>query len=648
MKPTTSGSDRLPIHQQQRDTTHTSPSQTTNATGTYHTKPSDQTTNHTIQLSPQHTNRQHQVDHHNPARSGLNSSTSSTKTTGTNPIQITLSHANSNENIHVGDPMQQDKPPNTIRLYFQNINGINKNNWSDWTEAARNIKQANIDIFGCPETNIWWTEEKRKYAQYIIQTHLKQANMSVAGSSEGSITNYQPGGVTNCIAGKYTGRIIEHIHDESGLGRWAGHVLLGTNNKNIVILTAYRPTKSDGFNTTYQQQWRILRTQHHPNPDPREQMMTDLQKTIELWVSKQSEVILMWDANERMDHHTSKLIRFMTKTSLAPCHINLPRATYARGSSCIDFIMATPGAREAITAAGYTSFYHGIWHSDHRGVFIDFSSSLLFHGTTPDIAHRPGRQVKSQNKKQVFRFIKALEKAGRLPQLLSDIEQLSSQPSWNTDDHKALEEIDIQFTKYLLQAEAECSLPHQADWHPQLHHSYLILRYWKIKLAGKMNHIHIDKQLHTTAEKLRQLNIDPNQNNANRSILSQLKIAKKNLQIQRSTAIDKRQQHLSFRQEVLVLEGKKDRKAAVATIQRAERRARCFRKFHTYTRQPRSPHGLAYVIKTNAKGEQNRIQQPDELQETLFERNRLHFAQADGTPFTRHPLSTTLTFSGIS
>jgi hypothetical protein len=77
------------------------------------------------------------------------------------------------------------------------------------------------------------------------------------------------------------------------------------------------------------------------------------------------------------------------------------------------------------------------------------------------------------------------------------------------------------------------------------------------KIGGKMNNIPIDNQLHSTAEKLRKLNIDPNQNNANRSILSQMKLAKKNLQLQRSESTERRKQHLSFRQEVLVLEGKR-------------------------------------------------------------------------------------------
>jgi hypothetical protein len=47
-------------------------------------------------------------------------------------------------------------------------------------------------------------------------------------------------------------------------------------------------------------------------------------------------------------------------------------------------------------------------------------------------------------------------------------------------------------------------------------------------------------------------------------------------------------------------------------------------------------------------GQHIRIQKEDELIQKLHQRNRVHFAQAHGTPFTIPPLSTKLTFSGVS
>jgi hypothetical protein len=98
----------------------------------------------------------------------------------------------------------------------------------------------------------------------------------------------------------------------------------------------------------------------------------------------------------------------------------------------------------------------------------------------------------------------------------------------------------------------------------------------------------------------------------------------------------------------MVLEGEKTKAQAIATISRSEHRARCFRKFHLFTKPPRTHGGLAYVIQTNEAGAERRIQHPCELETTLLHRNRLHFAQAQGTPFTTPPLCNSLTFSGVS
>jgi hypothetical protein len=78
------------------------------------------------------------------------------------------------------------------------------------------------------------------------------------------------------------------------------------------------------------------------NPEPRQQMIIDLQNSIQQLTAKNYEIILMWDANERIDHPKSKINQFMANTNLAPLHHTLPQASYVRGTTCIDYIMATP------------------------------------------------------------------------------------------------------------------------------------------------------------------------------------------------------------------------------------------------------------------------------------------------------------------
>jgi hypothetical protein len=111
----------------------------------------------------------------------------------------------------------------------------------------------------------------------------------------------------------------------------------------------------------------------------------------------------------------------MANTNLAPVHNTFTTATYTRGSTCIDFIMGTPGIREAKISAGYMPFFEGIWPSDRRGLFNDLSISSLFHGAPFTIYNFPTRQVSSNNRTQVLRFTQALQHSNKLPNILQEL-----------------------------------------------------------------------------------------------------------------------------------------------------------------------------------------------------------------------------------
>jgi hypothetical protein len=416
-----------------------------------------------------------------------------------NTIQTKI--ASTDSNMPADDCLTAHKSTNSVRLYFQNINGVNKNNWTDWEHAAIQLQCQAIDIFGCAETNYAWTEASRKLAQHKICKTKQQAQLSVASSNDTGTSNYQPGGVASCITGKLTGRIIEQINDTSGLGRWAGHILIGKHNKHIAVITAYRPTKSTGHNTNYQQQWRILRNRDNNDPEPRSKMLKDLTETIRHWTAQQMEVILIWDANESIQHHRSQLHQFMAQTNLMPAHTASPTASYNRGSLCIDFIMTTPNTHDAIIAAGYLPLYGSIWESDHRGIFIDISIDTLFHGQTPNIHANPKRILPSNNHSQVFRFIKALDNYSQLRTTLDSIQTLNKINTWDSEQHESLERLDIELTDSLLKAESKCAMPHQADWHPALHRCYLLYRF--------SNNKNVTLQLSSIADKLQSINTNP-------------------------------------------------------------------------------------------------------------------------------------------
>jgi hypothetical protein len=260
------------------------------------------------------------------------------------------------------------------------------------------------------------------------------------------------------------------------------------------------------------------------------------------------------------------------------------------------------------------------------------------------------RNLSSKHKKQVDKFIQALDKGKQIPILLQRIKELQNNENWTQSEHDKLETIDKEFTAVLLKAEQKCAKPHNAPWHPALHQSYLIFTYWRIVTSGKANRKSTKFQLRQILKQLQEAPTPANdiyQDEKQRSPFHQLKMAKAKLKEQRREARQKRNEFLTFQQEIKVLEGKKVLADAIATIQRAETRAKKFKKYHVYTKPPKSANGLLYILKEE-QDSIKRIQDRDELENELFHRNRTHFAQAQNTPFVQEPLTNYLGYSGTT
>jgi hypothetical protein len=174
-----------------------------------------------------------------------------------------------------------------------------------------------VDIIGLAETNIAWNDKHKRDANSQTIKHYKKSHIIQTSSSiETSYSSYQPGGAATITTGNYTGRIESAINDPSGLGRWSGFKLRCTNHKFLYIITAYCPhiDYKHGSDTCYQQQWRILRNQSNVNPEPRCQMLYDLKILIFKIHEAQGNIILQWDANNKLE--SNELQEFFAEINL--------------------------------------------------------------------------------------------------------------------------------------------------------------------------------------------------------------------------------------------------------------------------------------------------------------------------------------------
>lgn len=484
---------------------------------------------------------------------------------------------NLKENIPFGDNMQI-KDKQTTRFYFQNIRGARKlGTWNDWNVSMEYLNRHEVDIIGFAETNINWQENHLNSAQYNTLCHYNKSNISTSSSLDIPASYHQPGGTSTIITNNHVGRIVSSISDDTGLGRWSGFKLRKKDNKHVYIITAYCPhiDYKYGYDTCYQQQWRLLRNLDHTKPEPRKQMLYDLKNLILAIVDKHDDVILQWDANNNLE--SNELHEFMSEIHL---YNIMPEnhdefSTCLRGSRIIDHIWATESIARNVSKSGFTAFHENAWFTDHRALIFDINTKALFDS---DLALLPTiipRLLQANNLKKVNAFLNSLEKLLPIDDLLIQCQELISTTEWTSTQTILFEAIDTQLTTAMLKAEQVLKSNNNLPWSPELHQAYLIYTYWRKYMSGKRNRINIDAQLLDLSTKLGD---EIYFGVRFRHPCQQLRKALRAYQKCQVQATSLRETHLQLRQEILSESKQFDRAKAVLQLKNKERTNRMFKK----------------------------------------------------------------------
>jgi hypothetical protein len=170
-----------------------------------------------------------------------------------------------------------------------------------------NMINLGVDIQGLSETNRPWSQMNKWKYNFMMEQVFQQARTVYASSPTDRTTNYQPGGNLLSITRDNVGRIQQTGHNP--MGRFAWTTMRGKRDEGLLVIVAYRVCQDHnskaGALTAYQQQCTELRKQGQKRPNPRQQILTDLEKLI---VTKRQEgfrPIIMMDANGDMHHPTT-------------------------------------------------------------------------------------------------------------------------------------------------------------------------------------------------------------------------------------------------------------------------------------------------------------------------------------------------------
>ena len=327
-----------------------------------------------------------------------------------------------------------------------------------------------------------------------------------------------------------------------------------------------------------------------------------------------------------------------------------PPATYARGSKRLDYVLASKSVCDALLASGYDAFNSRI-ASDHRGYYMDFKTDILFGSNTQQLATKTNWILSSVNHTQVTAYIRRKYEILESCNAFDRARRLLEPGTRNTYS----ERLDKDVTAASLAAEK--SLPRYGDpaWSVELVEARLRVTILT-KLLSHLNTQHSTDCVAMLQEWQTTLQMETLP--VTRAECSKLlREAKANVKAIAADSLLRRDEELA--RKLITLEQSEstvDRESAkhLRRLRKAEDIKQLFKKLK-YVRTKSERRGVTRLeiprdptVDPKQCQDWKQVDVPTDILDLLQTRNRLHFGQAHGTPFTIPPLSTALGFDGDS
>ena len=279
------------------------------------------------------------------------------------------------------------------------------------------------------------------------------------------------------------GRIRRSIDDKYGC--WCGFILLGKDNRKIVVLTAYNvPQETPADNDTiHAQQISLYLLDGEVDPNPRKIFIRDLLKVIKAATRENQDIILMGDFNESIREDPKMMARVIAAGRLIDIdahkhghgkHI----ASYIQGKQSVDYCFVSPWIINHVIRCGFEAFYSRL-QCDHRGCFVDLSMQGLFDRQLPPIVNPTERCIRSSHPRLVRKYIDKLSAYFEDHGILK-----KAREAQNYYKYKEVEKLDELITAGMLHAERECRNDLQLLWSKEIHECMTQVHILRIHLSS--------------------------------------------------------------------------------------------------------------------------------------------------------------------
>ena len=563
-----------------------------------------------------------------------------------------LSTTNLSDNHPWGDVLDLSKPPSVFRLYCQNVNGIKLDDGGgDLHSIGTILKELGCDLVGLCEIKLDVSKyQVRKIVSKSLRTTFSNSRHAACTSTIPFEGFYKPGGTMTLCVNHSTNRYLDKFEDP--LGRWSTISLNGKHGRIVHFITVYQVVNKEtkGPFTAYQQQLTALKLANR-DLQPRPAFILDLDKYLTSITTPNSQFVVMGDFNEVVGVNSSGFAKITSKFSLVDVHchfhsIEQEVPTYARGKDRIDFIFCSQNLLPAVVACGVEPFNQHVF-SDHRALFVDWDDKKLFGSLLPPMLAHPQRRLQSKSIPSRVQYINTLHKYCTDHSVFQRLDKLLTTPS-----PKKAEAIDRDITRGMLTAESRCRTTSPDPWSIHLQKARLLVDIFKHALSmlriGLDSRHKVDRLLAKYAEPIDiPDNIGP--------LKISLRQAQKTLRQVRIDASSHRKALLKTRIAQAQLQHDPSKQKDAERIEKAELMKELHAKLRFISRNGDQHVGLNRLEvprdpnqdpKTNT--EWISVDTPEEITKYLLARNRLHFGQAQGTPFTISPLNVEVDFGATT
>ncbi len=438
------------------------------------------------------------------------------------PIRAPPLHTTVEELPLWGHALDIIDPSETLRIILQNPNGVKPiPSDLDFHYSLSACNDIGASIICLSEMNTSWNHFSQiSNTKQILKRVWQHSALQISQCSEKIKSTYQPGGTAMITANKWTSRIKERGKDPFNLGRWSYMSLIGSQDRLITIITAYRVGNtylgSTGGKTAYKQQFRILssrwrETNNTTIPNPHRQCIIDLQSWIESLIRQNHDIILTLDNNEDIasEQGTIHPIQFSgsqhpicpnhdgsLSTLIKTCglvdilgtqHLERPiPPTYSRGKKRLDYILVSGSILTSVLKSGILP-YNSIFHSDHRACYIDIDPELLFKSQTYGIETPRRRGLQLSDPRKVSKYKNTLHDQLEYHKIVNkyrDPHYLAELGEWKGEYEVDYEKVNKLNTEGMRFAEKTSSTKHsnRYDWSPPLIQAVQAVRYWQLLL----------------------------------------------------------------------------------------------------------------------------------------------------------------------